>query len=90
MATSGVKTFEIQENATTPMEPRSNKVNGNENAEAHRVERKFDLPSRNDSTQPLSNVVTWNKLASKGMSLRYVAPIIQEGKPIVKLDQEDT
>lgn len=37
VATSGFKTIDIQENPITPMEPRSNKVNGNENAEAHRV-----------------------------------------------------
>lgn len=36
-----------------------------------------------------ANVVAGNKLAAKGMNLEYIAPIIQEGKKIVQLEQED-
>lgn len=74
VGTSGVKPIKIQENFTTPMEPRRNKVNGNENAEAHRVQRKFDLPSKNSRTQTWANIVTGNKLELKDMNLRYIAP----------------
>ncbi|XP_019239744.1 PREDICTED: uncharacterized protein LOC109219729 [Nicotiana attenuata] len=39
--------------------------------------------------QTWASVVTGSKLASKGMNLRYIPPSIQEGKTIVKLEQED-
>ncbi|XP_075081709.1 uncharacterized protein LOC107826912 [Nicotiana tabacum] len=46
-------------------------------------------PGKKRKTQTWANVVGRNKLAMKGMNLQFIAPIIQNGEKIVKLDLED-
>lgn len=61
--TYGVKSIEIQEKPTATKDPSSIKVNGKENEEAHKMQRKIDLLRGNDNTQTWANIVTGNKLA---------------------------
>ncbi|XP_019239041.1 PREDICTED: uncharacterized protein LOC109219080 [Nicotiana attenuata] len=50
---------------------------------------KNDEPREVKSNQSWANVVAGNKLAMKGMNLQFVAPVVQNGEKIAKLEVED-
>lgn len=56
---------------------------------ADEVQRKTELNPTNSGIQSWASVVTGNKMASRGMNLQFIVPMIHEGEKIVQLDPED-
>lgn len=50
---------------------------------------KLDQTDANKCVPTWANTVTGNKLASRGMKLDFIAPMIQEREIIVELNQEE-
>lgn len=48
-----------------------------------------ELQKNEDTTRNWANLFSSNRLASRGMNLKYVAPMIQDGENIAQLRKED-